>query len=187
MAIGHFFIDQWPRPNGQQNPKGPRTNKTRQPCPLGSLEKPALYNGMATQNPLQSSVDMDFLKTLGGKIATGLVSLAVLAAGVSWWQADPSTRHAILATSGRLAGWTGVVLMVPWAGFWVLGWLARLQSNRAGAAFLLALTGIEATMLAWLFNWSIHSPSGWTLYAAAILIAGVYNLFTCDWIAEKAE
>jgi hypothetical protein len=130
---------------------------------------------------------MDFLKSVGGKIATGLVSLAVLAALVSWWQMDPITRHSILATSGRLAGWTGVVVMVPWAGFWVLGWVARLRSNLAGAVLVFTLTAIEAVWLAWLFGWSIHGATVWTLYSAAILLAGVYNLFTCDWIAEKTE
>jgi hypothetical protein len=130
---------------------------------------------------------MDFLKSIGGKIATGLVLLAVMVAGISWWQADPATRQAVLSTSGRLIAWTGVVLLLPWAIFWLIGWVARMQSNPAGAVLIVVLTGIESLLLAWLFQWSVHGPTLWTLYVAAVLISGVYNLFTCDWIAEKAE
>jgi hypothetical protein len=130
---------------------------------------------------------MDFLKSIGGKIATGLVLLAVMVAGISWWQADPATRAAVLSTSGRLIAWSGVVLLLPWAIFWLIGWVARLQSNPAGAVLIVVLTGIESLLLAWLFQWSVHGSALWTLYIAAILICGVYNLFTCDWIAEKTE
>ena len=41
-------------------------------------------------------------------------------------------------------------------------------------------------MLAWLFEWSVHGRAPWVFFAAATLFAGVYNLFACDWIAEKA-
>jgi hypothetical protein len=130
---------------------------------------------------------MDFLKSLGGKIAGGLIALAVVAAGISWWQMDPETRRAIVSTSGRIMAWGLVVLLVPWLCFWLLGWVARLQSNVAGAVFVLVLTAIEAIALAALFNGSIHGTTAWVMYAAAILAAGAYNLFACDWIAEKAE
>jgi hypothetical protein len=76
---------------------------------------------------------------------------------------------------------------LPWALFWVLGWVARLQSNMAGGVFIFVLTTLESVLLAWLFHWSISGVTLWTLYAAAVLVAGVYNLFTCDWIAEKTE
>jgi hypothetical protein len=152
-----------------------------------SWEIAEVYNCIASRFSLQFATDMDFLKSVGGKIATGLVLVAVFVAGISWWQAGPATRQGILSTSGRLGGWSAVVLLVPWAGFWLLGWVARLQSNLAGALLIVVLTVVEAVLLAWLFRWSIHGSTVWTMYAAAILIAGVYNLFTCDWIAEKVE
>ena len=40
-------------------------------------------------------------------------------------------------------------------------------------------------LLAWLFGWSVHGAMPWTFFAAATLLTGVYNLFACDWIAEK--
>ncbi len=130
---------------------------------------------------------MDFLKTLAGKVATGLIALAVVAGGIAWWQTDPATRHEILSVSGRLSGWAGIVLMVPWAIFWLIGWVARFESNAAGAVLILALTIAEAAVLAWLFHWSLHGSTEWVLYVSANLAAGVYNLLSCDWIAEKME
>ena len=130
---------------------------------------------------------MEFLKTLVGKVATGLIALAVVAGGIAWWQTDPATRHEILSVSGRLSGWAGIVLLVPWACFWLVGWVAKFDSNRSAAVLILVLTGIEAGVLAWLFQWAMRGPTEWVLYVSAALTAGVYNLLSCDWIAEKME
>jgi hypothetical protein len=128
---------------------------------------------------------MDFLKSVGGKIVGGLVALAVAAGAISWWQMDPASRQAILSGAGRLAAWFGVVVFLPWAGFFLIGRVARLESNAAGAALVLGFTAAEAAVLAWLFDWSIAGATAWVFYAAAVLVAGVYNLLTCDWIAER--
>jgi hypothetical protein len=129
----------------------------------------------------------DFLKSLGGKIATGAISLAVVSAAVAWWETDPLTRQHILTISGRLIGWFVLVLAVPWAGFALIGWVARRQSNAAGAALVLVFTVAESVTLAWMFAWSIRGATEWVLFLAAVLICGVYNLFSCDFIAEKVE
>lgn len=128
---------------------------------------------------------MDFLKTVGGKIASGVVVLAVGAAGLAWYETPPETKHVILSDTGRILGWTLLVLILPWASFALVGWVAKFDTNAAGAALVLGMTLVQAIVLAWLFGWSIHGAAWWTVYAAAVLIAGVYNLFTCDWIAER--
>jgi prepilin signal peptidase PulO-like enzyme (type II secretory pathway) len=129
----------------------------------------------------------DFLKSLGGKIATGAISLAVVSAGLAWWQTEPATRDHILSVSGRLLGWFVLVLILPWASFAAVGWVSRQQSNAAGAALVMVITVAEAAVLAWMFSWSIAGATEWVLYTAAVLVCGVYNLFICDWIAEMAE
>lgn len=128
---------------------------------------------------------MDFLKGVGGKIVAGLVAVAVVVAAISWWQMEPASRQAILSGAGKLAAWLGVVLLVPWASFFLIGRVAKLESNRAGAALVLGITAVEAAVLAWLLEWSIPGATAWVFYAAAVLVAGVYNLLACDWIAEK--
>jgi hypothetical protein len=130
---------------------------------------------------------MEFLKTAGGKIVGGLVALAVVASAISWWQIDATTREGILSGAGKIAAWFGVVLLVPWASFFLIGRVARLERNSAGAALVFGYTAVEAGVLAWLFDWSIAGPTAWVFYAAAVLVAGVYNLLTCDWIAEKVS
>ncbi len=129
---------------------------------------------------------MDFLKTVGGKVVSGMVALAVIAVAISWWQMDESTRHSLLSGTGRIVAWFAVVLIVPWASFFVIGRVGRMDSNAAGAALVLLYTAVEATLLAWLFDFSIRGAAPWVFFAAAALFAGVYNLFACDWIAEKA-
>ena len=128
---------------------------------------------------------MEFLKTIGGKIITGLVALAVIAGAISWYEMDAATRHQIVAGTGRILGWLGVVIVVPWATFFVIGSVARRESNMAGAALVLGYTAVEAVLLAWLFSWGIRGATAVTFFCAGVLIAGAYNLFTCDWIAEK--
>lgn len=128
---------------------------------------------------------MDFLKTVGGKIVSGLVALGVIAAGVSWFQMDPTTRHTIASDTGRILAWFGVILLLPWVTFFLIGAVARRDSNLAGALLVCGYTLVEAVVLAWLFGWSVRGAMEWVFFGAAVLLAGAYNLFTCDWLAEK--
>ena len=129
---------------------------------------------------------MDFLKGAAGKVVTGLVALAVIATAISWWQMDPATRSTLLTGTGRVFAWLGIVLVLPWASFFLIGWVGRKDSNAAGAVLVGAYTAAEAAILAWLFEWSVRGAAPWVFFATAVLFAGVYNLFACDWIAEKA-
>src|SRR3954470_21857799 len=130
---------------------------------------------------------MDFLKSMTGKIITGAVTLAVIVAGISWWQTDPATRQMLLSGTGRIISWLGIVLIVPWATFFLIGKVARLDSNAAGAALVASYTVLETVALLWLFHWKLPGPTAWSFLAVGALFAAVYNLFTCDWIAEKVE
>ena len=130
---------------------------------------------------------MDFLKSAAGKILTGAVALAVIAAAISWWNMDPATRQMLLSGTGRILSWLGIVLIVPWATFFVIGRIAKFESNAAGAALVASYTLIEAVLLLWLFHWTMPNATAWTFVVVGALFAAVYNLFTCDWIAERVE
>src|SRR5687767_6605826 len=114
---------------------------------------------------------MDFLKTVGGKVVGGVVTLAVVAAGISWWRMDEATRDALLSGTGKVVSWLGIVLLLPWATFFLIGRVGRADSNAAGAALVLGYTLIEAVLLAWLFGWAVNGPAAWTFVVAAILVA----------------
>jgi FtsH-binding integral membrane protein len=128
---------------------------------------------------------MDFLKSVAGKIVVGLVAVGVVAAGISWWRMDEASRSAIVGGSGRIIGWLGIVLVVPWVTFFIIARVARMESNAAGALLVLGYTAAEVVLLAWLFDWSIAGVAGWTFFVLGGLVAAAYNIFTCDWIAEK--
>jgi FtsH-binding integral membrane protein len=130
---------------------------------------------------------MDLLKTTGAKVASGAVTLGVIAAGIAWWQADPATRQAVEDRTLELFAWFGVVLLLPFASFFVIGAVAKLDHNGAGAALVASYTALELGLMAWLFHAAIHSPVAWTLAVVGGLIAAVYNLLACDWIADKLE
>ena len=129
---------------------------------------------------------MELLKSVTGKVVSGAVALTVIAGGISWWRMDEATRQVLLSGTGRIVSWLGVVLVLPWLTFFVIGRVAKLERNMAGAALVLAYTILEAALLGWLFGWSLPGPTAWTFFTVAALFAAAYNLFTCDWIAEKA-
>jgi FtsH-binding integral membrane protein len=128
---------------------------------------------------------IEFLKTLTGKIVSGAVALAVIAAAISWWTMDPATRHMLLSGTGRIVAWLLAVLLIPWIAFALIGWVGRMDSNLAGGVLVSAITLLEAMVLLWLFGWSLPGAAAWTFAIVGVLFAGVYNLFACDWIAEK--
>src|SRR4051812_22798456 len=112
---------------------------------------------------------MDFLKSVGGKVVAGVVAVVVVVSAISWFETDAVTRHTIVAGAGKIASWFGVVLLVPWASFFLIGRIARLEKNSAGAALVLGYTAVEAAVLAWLFGWSVGGATAWVFYAAAVL------------------
>jgi FtsH-binding integral membrane protein len=128
---------------------------------------------------------MDLLKTVTGKVVAGAVALAVVAAGISWWRMDDATRQMLLSGTGKIVSWLFIVLLVPWATFFVTTWVAKRESNAAGAALVAGYTLLEALLLAWLFNWTVPGATAWTFLVVGALFAGVYNLLACDWIAER--
>ena len=130
---------------------------------------------------------VDFLKTIGAKVAAGGVALAVVAGGISWWQMDPATRQAVFDNTRRGVAWFLCVLLIPWLLFWLIARVARMESNAAGAILVAGVTLLEAAWLGAMFGFNGYSAAGWGLFAAAICAAGVYNLLACDWIAERCE
>jgi hypothetical protein len=128
---------------------------------------------------------VEFLKSISGRIVTGLVALSVVAAGISWWQMDVATRQTLVSGSGRILAWFGVTLAWPWVSFAIIARVAKQDSNLAGGILVAAYTIAEVVLLAWLFHWHMPNATAWTFLLLGGLVAGVYNILICDWIAEK--
>ena len=128
---------------------------------------------------------MDLLKTVTGKVVGGAVALAAVAGGITWYRTDDATRQMLLSGTGKIVSWFLIVLLAPWATFFVTTWVAKRDSNAAGAGLVASYTIVEAALLAWLFNWNIPGATAWTFLIVGALFAAVYNLLVCDWLAEK--
>jgi hypothetical protein len=120
-------------------------------------------------------------------VVGGLVSLAVIIAGVSWFQMDPATRHGLVSGTGRIAAWIGFVAILPWATFFVIAWVAKWNHNLAGVILVALYTLIDALLLGYLFHWNLPGHAAWTFFVVGLLLAAVYNLLLSDWLAEKME
>ena len=121
------------------------------------------------------------------KIGIVFAVLAAIVAGISWYEADPATKQMLIGDTGKIVGWLGVVGLLPWVTFFVITWVAKRRSNAAGAGMIFGYTLLEFFFLAYLFGLSGHGKTSWAFITAGILLCAVYNLFVCDWIAEKFE
>jgi Kef-type K+ transport system membrane component KefB len=128
---------------------------------------------------------MDFFKSIGGKIASGVVGLLVVIAAISYYMATPETRASVIGGIFSVLGWLLLVVAAPWALFLVIQWVEKFKSNAVSFAFVALLTIVEAVVWFWLWNWTMGSAVAWTFSIGAVLLAGVYNVFTSDWIAEQ--
>lgn len=130
---------------------------------------------------------MDFLKSTAGKVISGLVALAVIILGITFLSMNAGTRQMTFSVIGRSFGWLMVVLLVPWVTFFIISRVNEIGNNLAGGILVFLYTALEMVLLAYLFSWSIHGATQWTFFALAGLLAGVYNILACDWIAERFE
>lgn len=128
---------------------------------------------------------MDFLKGIGGKIVGGVVFLGVVVTAIAFYQAGPEGREAFFDASGKILGWLLIVALAPWALFWMVTKVARMDSNGAGAALVGGLTGLELLGLWWMFDFEVGGAVSVAFFAVGGLLAAAYNLLACDWIADR--
>ena len=128
---------------------------------------------------------MDFLKGIGGKVIGGVVFLGVVVAGIAFYQAGPEGRRAFFDSSGKIVGWTLIVALLPWVLFPLVTRVARRESNEAAGLLVAGITLVELVALWWMFGWGVGNAIAVAFFVVAALLAGVYNLLACDWIADK--
>src|SRR4028118_12136 len=115
----------------------------------------------------------------------GVIALGVIVGAISWFQLTGDQRSAAIGTVGRLIAWVLVVLLLPWATYFITTAVARRESNAAGVLLVAGYTIADILAGALLLG------TGWTGTTAAIvgvvglLIAVAYNILACDWIADR--
>ena len=111
---------------------------------------------------------MWLLKTVAGKVVSGVFTALVVGGGMFLWQMDPSKRDALFGSVGhgfgvlfKIFGWLLLVGVLPWATYFLSTAAARLDRNAAGVVLVGLYTAVEAALLAWMFDWSIAGATGW--------------------------
>ncbi len=128
---------------------------------------------------------MELLKKIASIVLGGAVALGVIVGAISWFQMPADDRARVWYAVGRGLVWIGIVLVLPWATFFVTTWAAKREKNSVGALLVAGYTIAGASVLGWLFDFSIQGTAATVLVILGILVALAYNLLVCDWIAER--
>lgn len=141
---------------------------------------------------MSTSILHTIVGTVTGRVVGGIVALAVLGGGIALWRMDPANWEAlkqgtgsVLTVIGKILGWVLGVGLLPWATFFLSTAAERMKHNAAGVVLVIAYTALGATSLLWLFDWQLHGATAWVFFVAAVLVALVYNVLICDWIADR--
>jgi FtsH-binding integral membrane protein len=127
---------------------------------------------------------MKLLESIAGKVATGAVALGVVIGGITWWGMDPETRQRLLWSTGKIGLWLVLVIVLPWATYFLTRVAVERDSNAAGVVLVLGYTAVEVMMLLWLFGWNVTGAAAWGAVVVGGCVALAYNVLTCDWLAE---
>ena len=114
----------------------------------------------------------------------GVTVLAVVAAAVAYYDLSPAERSAMWHLIGRALVWLGIVVILPWATFFVTTAVAKIESNAAGAGLVGGYTLVDLAVLLLLVGTPVGTFSI-CLTILGALVALTYNLLVCDWIADR--
>lgn len=128
---------------------------------------------------------MELVKKIATIVLSGAVILGVVVGAISWFQMPPEERSAIWSVIFRALAWIGIILVLPWTTFFLTTWVAKRDSNLAGAILVGGYTLAGLGVLLWLFDFSIQGTVMLVLTILGLLVALTYNVLVCDWIAEK--
>lgn len=125
-------------------------------------------------------------KYVGAKAITALLAVSSVLSIIWFWK-HPEQLQTIWAVMKGVLVWLGLVIVLPWAGFFVTGWIVKRESNLAAGLLLAGLTVIDALFAFYLANWSVEGALTWMVLLLGFLTAGAYNFLVCDFQAARFE
>ncbi|MCH7527434.1 MAG: hypothetical protein IID39_08360 [Planctomycetes bacterium] len=125
-------------------------------------------------------------KFVGAKLLTAILVVGT-GASLIWFWKHPEHLQAIWATLKGVLIWLGVVIVLPWATFFVPAKIVKLESNVAAAIMLGGYASADVLVALWLGGWSFHGTLTWAVLLLGFLAAGVYNFLVCDYVAERID
>lgn len=124
---------------------------------------------------------------IGGKVVTAILVVAVGGAGIWFWK-HPEDLRTIWQTIKYAVAWIGIVLMLPWATFFVTPWVVSKDSNAAAMAMLLGYLAADVAVAVWMMGTLRgHGTLTWMVLFLGFLAAAVYNFKACEYQADRAE
>lgn len=124
---------------------------------------------------------------VGGKVVTAVLVVAS-AGAVIWFWRHPEQLQTIWQTLKYVVLWLGIVLILPWATFFVTPWVVSKESNTAAGLMLLGYS-LADVICAFVLIGSVrgHNTLTWLVLLLGFLAAGVYNFKACEFQAARAE
>ena len=124
---------------------------------------------------------------VGGKVITAVLVVAS-AGAVIWFWRHPEQLETIWRTLKYVVAWLGIVIVLPWATFFVTPWVLSKESNAAAALMLLGYLLADVFVAFWMIG-SVrgHNALTWVVLLLGFLSAGVYNFKVCEFQAERFE
>jgi hypothetical protein len=128
------------------------------------------------------------IKYLSGKVVGAVLAVCGIIIVIWYYRLDPLDRATIWSTARGVLIWAGCVAALPWAFFFVPGWVVRrFESNLASAVMLAGFLAVDVALA--LALTSTHVPHGWQKAALlfGFLCAAVYNFVVCEFLARRSE
>jgi hypothetical protein len=123
---------------------------------------------------------------VGGKVITALLVVAGVLSTIWFWN-HPEQLAALWSVIKGALVWLGLVLVLPWAAFFVTRWVVAQESNLAAGLLLGGLTLLDALFAFYLADWSVQGALTWMVLLLGFLIAGAYNFLVCNFQASRLE
>lgn len=124
---------------------------------------------------------------LGARAVTMILFFSGVGATI-WFYKHPEDLQTIWLTIKYVLVWLGIVLMLPWATFFVTTWVVSKDSNAAVALLLLGYLFVDATIAFFLMGGlGGHNALTWMVLLLGFLSAGVYNFKVCEFQADRLE
>ena len=124
---------------------------------------------------------------LGARVVTMILFFSGVASTIWFWK-HPEDLKTIWMTIKYALVWLGVVLMLPWATFFVTSWVVAKDSNAVAALMLVGYLLVDAGLAFFLMgSLTGHNTLTWMVLLLGFLSAGVYNFKVCEFQAERLD
>lgn len=125
-------------------------------------------------------------KYVGGKVLTAILVVGAALTGF-WFYQHPDDLDYLWGVLRCVLAWLGIVLVLPWAGFFLMPWVMKLDTNVASGLLLVGYLFIDVVVALALSGWSVAGTLTWMVLILGFLAAGVYNFLVCGFHAHRLE